>query len=51
MDMRACGHFEILLQEAELCDKNLLKKTKMSDYKAVKVFSRLMLENKMSETT
>jgi len=52
LDMWACGQFEILLQEAELCDKNLPKNSsKMSDEQAVKVFSRLMLENKIREAT
>ena len=48
LDMLACGQFEILLQEAELCDKNLPKtSSKMSDAQAVKVFLRLMREKKI----
>ena len=44
--------YEILIQEAEMCDKKFPPHTtKMTEEQAIKVFTRLMLEGKIRAAT
>jgi len=44
--------FDLLIQEAEKCDKKLPRScSNITDEQAIKIFSRLMLEGKIREAT